>query len=163
MDLNNKNNGFDIPEDYFDVFEERLLQKLEKHKLPKSTGFILPKNYLENVESNIESKLKSTYKKTNIIPLFTKKTLYYALAIASCAILIITLTTKNTSIEDLNNIPISSLESYLEEEQIGITTYDIASLLNTEEIVLEENILIENEEIENYLLENLDNTLLILE
>ncbi len=163
MDNQEQKHGHNIPPKYFDEFEDRLFTKLSEEKLPKNTGFKVPEGYFNDLENTILTRANKQKETNKVIPLFTKKTWYYALAIASCAILVLTLSTDKKTNIDINTISIETIASYIEEEEIHIDSYDIASYLTTDDLSTEVSLPIENEEIENYLIDNLGNTLLILE
>lgn len=157
--------GFNIPKDYFEDFEDRLFSKLSEDKLPKETGFNVPDGYFEQLEERLESKINESEKKTKIIPLFTKRTLYYAAAIAACAVLVFSLVNNTISINNLETIEISSIESYIDEGYLGIDSYDLSSLLMEDDLltITPESNLFSEETLEEYLLENIDDSSILIE
>ena len=65
----------------------------------------------------------------------------------------------------MKNLPFSSIDSYINEGNLGFDSYDVIALLNDEDVSnlnFETNIFSE-ENLENYLLENIDNTQLLIE
>ncbi len=159
------NNGFNTPKDYFEDFEERLFSKLNEENLPKEAGFTTPKGYFEQLDSTILKNVNSTIKQTKVISIFSKRTLAYAAAIAACAVLIFSLVNSNNSLNNIDNIEISSIESYIEEGNLTIDSYDIASFLQDEDLnsITSESDFISEEILEDYLLENIDDSSILIE
>ncbi|THD67446.1 hypothetical protein E7Z59_07230 [Robertkochia marina] len=60
MDLNkeHKEDGFRIPENYFEGLEEKLRDRaaLQDH-IPKQEGFLIPEGYFENFEAELRNKI----------------------------------------------------------------------------------------------------------
>ena len=156
------NHGFKAPEDYFQDFEERLFSKLKEAELPKDHGFDVPDGYFENLEERIQQNV--TQEKTvKVIPLLKRKTFIYAVSVAACAALVFSIYTKNTSEEIL--LQIADIEAYIEGDAIDLDSYDIAQLLSEDELdnLGLENEIFSQENLEDYLIENLDDTYLIIE
>jgi len=165
MKKNKHSNGFKSPEDYFENFEDRLFSKLSEDKLPKESGFKVPEGYFDQLEETIVSKAIDSEKKTKVIPLISRKTLYYATAIAACAIIVFSVITNNDVIQNIDTINISSIENYIEEGNLNIDYTDLASLLEEEDFTsnTSESNLFSEESIEEYLLENIDDSSILIE
>jgi len=158
--------GFKTPEDYFESFEERLFNKLSEGKLPEKSGFIAPEGYLDSFEDRLLKRIEDEKSVTKVRPLFGKRTLMYAAAIAACAVLVFSVfnlqQTKSIQIQDLQ---LSSIENYIDEGNLELETYEVLALFEDEEVTnlaLENNFFSE-ENLEEYLLENLDDTTLLIE
>jgi hypothetical protein len=158
--------GFKAPEGYFENFEEQLFLKIEEDAFPKETGFSVPEGYFENLEETVLQNIIASEKQKDVIPLFQNRTLIYITAIAACvAIIFSVINTKETIPNQMKNLPFSSIDSYINEGNLGFDSYDVIALLNDEDVSnlnFETNIFSE-ENLENYLLENIDNTQLLIE
>ena len=158
-------NGFNTPKDYFEDFENRLFSKISEDIIPKESGFKTPEGYFKQLDSVILESLEASRKQVKVVPLFTIKTIAYAAAIAACAILVFSLTNTTNTIDSINTLEISNIESYIEEGNLNVDLYDIASLLKDVDL---NNISLENEFIsedilEEYLLENIDDSSILIE
>ncbi len=69
----NKKNPFTTPENYFDNFQDRLMDKLskEEHIIPSNSGFKTPDTYFESFQERLNSKLKK--EEVKVISLFPYK------------------------------------------------------------------------------------------
>ncbi len=77
-----KKSGFSIPEDYFENVESSILLQIKKSELA-SNPFNTPQNYFENVDSRILAQIKDT--KSNTI--FTLNRFWIPISIAAMLIL----------------------------------------------------------------------------
>jgi len=157
--------GHSIPKDYFKNFDDRLFSKINKDSLPKESGFKIPEGYIDQLDSVILKSVKSSLKQPKVITLFSKRTLIYAASIAACVILIFSLTNTNNNAINVSSLDISSIESYIEEGNLNIDSYDITSILKDEDIITitSESDFISEDLIENYLLENIDDSSILIE
>ncbi|MFT7071757.1 MAG: hypothetical protein ACJAX3_000731 [Patiriisocius sp.] len=139
------NHGFKIPEGYLENFEARLKQKMEN----ETTVSLLKKFPSETVKS------------TRILTL--PKVLIASFSIAACIAIIITITTPQTN-EGFDTIALSTIEDYLDSDNVDVSLDLISSEFSTEELddLITEGSF-EDETLENYLLENFENNELILE
>lgn len=157
--------GFNLPNDYFEEFENRLFNKINSDILPKDTGFKVPEGYFKKLDNKITTKVANANNHPKVISIVSRKTLLYAVSIAACAILIFSLINLNNEELTMNDLDFSSIETYIEEGNIEITNNDLVSLLTEEDlnnIIIEEN-LIPEELIEEYLLDNIDDTSILIE
>lgn len=159
-----KSTGFEVPKDYFDAFDEKLLNKIAKEESItkiKSTGFKTPEGYFDNLEERIIQNV-SEEKETKVISLINKKTIVYISSIAAAILLLFNLSIfkKNIVVDDIET---ETVVNYIIDEDIS--SYEIAALL-TEEELSEDNIVDHNfneENIEEYLLNNADIEELLIE
>lgn len=159
------NSGLNVPKNYFEDFEDRLISKLSEDVLPKESGFKTPKGYFDQLDSSILKSVDALVSSSKVIPLFSIRTIAYALAIAACTILIFSIRNANQTLTTIETIDISSIKTYIEEGNIEITNYDLISLLTKEDLnalLVDEN-LISEETIEEYLIENINDTSIIIE
>ncbi len=157
--------GFDIPNDYFEEFENRLFNKINIELLPKGSGFKVPEGYFNEVDERIIHQVKKPINKIKVISIVSRKTILYAATIAAVAVLIFSIVNNKNEVLTLDEIDFSSIKTYIEEGNIEIDNSDL-SLLFTEEdlsaIALEENYI--SEEILNeYLLENINDSSILIE
>lgn len=150
--------GFKAPDNYFDSVEEGVFARLKSDNLKsmvEQTGFKIPDGYFDGLEERVEDKLKGDEPK--VIPLFSRKKLYYISGIAA-AIVILLAVFLNRSSEEFQDLDYQMVETYIINQDIS--TYEIASLLTEEEIEqVDLNILDEklnDESLEDYLLENIN-------
>lgn len=155
--------GFKTPEGYFDQFEDRLFDQLELNELPKNTGFIVPDAYFEEFETSLDQRIAAE-KNIKVLPLYKRKSFWYAASVAACLALIVTFYPANPTIGS-QDLQLSEIENYIESDGLDLNTYEIASLLNEEEIeeLSSESEYFSEENLENYLLENLEDTSLLIE
>jgi hypothetical protein len=156
--------GLHLPEGYFNNFEDRMLLKVMEDSLPKSNGFKTPDGYFRQVEDRIVS-LVSENEKPKIIPLYRNKTLLYVSGIAASLLVIISLVNGLQSDPAFEDLSATAIEEYIDEGVMDIDSYDVMALLEEEEIddITIPSEVISEESIENYLIENIDETSLLIE
>lgn len=156
---------FEAPQGYFEEFEDRLMLRLMEENLPASPGFGIPEGYLDNLDDSLLQ--KATASDRGIISLFSNRRLHYAVAAAACLVLAFTLfrTVSSTPDITLADVPVNSVESFITEGESGIDTYDVLALMNEEEIdaLTLGSELISEESLEDYIIENLNETSLLIE
>lgn len=155
----NKNNPFKTPEDYFEGFDDRLMERLseESSSIPKKDGFEVPDNYFETFHESIVKKIAS--EETKVISLKPYRKFYYAAAsIAAIMLVIVGLqwnVTPEPTFEDLVN---SDIDTYFENNEFGLSMYEIGEVIPVHE--LEINDILENrfeeEQMLDYLNENIE-------
>lgn len=149
---NIKKNGFTVPEGYFDSLEDNIIDELKVKESVTNTGFKVPDNYFENLEDSVLSKVSNLEKDTKVIKLFSRKTILFASSIAAAILLLFNL---SIFTEKATEPDFETVENYILNEDIS--TYEIASLLEEEELT-EENFIefsIEEDTVEDYILDNL--------
>ena len=156
----NHDTNFKTPEGYFDQFNERLFARMQADEgepntdfLPKTDGFGIPEGYFESVHPNIAKRLK---KNTKVIPLFGQKRMLYAAAAAIAVLCVLGLTWRLNQKEviDFEDLASMDIETYLNENELGLSTYEIAEVMDMDEITLDD--FTENTIEEETLLEYLD-------
>lgn len=159
-----KSSGFKVPNNYFETFDDTLLQNLDKEAsflTAKTAGFQIPKDYFNTVDTKV-IKAISKEKKPKVITLSNVKTLVYAASIAAAILLFFNIYIFNTNVS-IEDIELAAVESFIIEDDIS--SYEIASLL-TEHELNANNIVeysLQDEHIEEYLLNNADVEALIIE
>ena len=158
MENEKRNKGFNLPEDYFENFEDRLELRIMEDALPDSNGFVVPEGYFNSLEDMLVVKVAAS--EPVIKPLFPKRSFYYVAGIAASLLLIISISGIFDNDTSLDEIPLSTIESYMEESAFEYDSYDVMALMDEQEIedlILDENIISE-ESLEDYLLDNLEDT-----
>jgi len=157
--------GSNIPKDYFEEFEERLFSKLSEDIIPKETGFSVPKEYFNTLEGKIAVAVKNVDDDKKVISIFSRKTLLYAASIAAIAILVFSLINSNDSTITINEIDISSIESYIEDDSLDYNSQDLTALLTVEDLseLSAENEFISDNNITDYLIENIEDPSILIE
>ena len=136
MNSNNKHikTGFKTPDNYFDSFEEKLLNKLSIETevlIDNKTGYKIPKDYFDAFEKELLSKVEKPEPK--VIPLFNTRKLYYVASVA--AILIFSLFIINPTYSDpitFDDLEYASIEEYINTENIDISAVELADLYGVE-------------------------------
>lgn len=152
---NIKNTGFKTPDDYFNSFEDKLMQQLrasEGLEDVNTPGFTVPKTYFDTVENDILNKLNN--KSTPVIQLTSRRPLYYIAGIAASLLLLLAIFINKTNEE----VTTEMVESYFENSDLD--SYELAELL-VETNILEDDFTITESQyneafLETYLLDNAD-------
>lgn len=84
-----KESGFNIPSNYFDDIETRFSTKLVENALPKKEHFSVPDNYFNTLEDTILAKVSSTKKEIKVISLRSRIVSFAPLAAAAAILLFI--------------------------------------------------------------------------
>ncbi len=156
--------NFKTPEGYFDSFHDRLIQKMnqdgEKEELsflPKSDGFVTPKNYFETLEPQIL--LKVGKKETKVITLKSYRRYFYgAAAIAAVFLVFFGLNLRSDDSVAFEDLASTEIDAYLEYNEIDLSSYELAELVSIEESELTDVVEtpLESENILEYLDENIE-------
>ncbi|MDC6467884.1 hypothetical protein OAW63_02720 [Flavobacteriaceae bacterium] len=149
---------FKVPTNYFDEFENHLLNKINEEVLPKNIGFKTPPGYFNKLDAKIKRKNNSKSKEGKLIPVVSKKKFIYAASLAAIVILVFSVIKDSTRFYTLEEIEISNIENFINEGNIQLKQHEI-SILFTDEIL---NNMTSNQsrlsgnQLENYLLENIN-------
>jgi len=155
-----KNNPFMTPEGYFEEFDRKLLNKLSQGKpaIPESDGFRIPQGYLDNLNQNIRQKFDASEVKA--IPITSYKKYYYAAAsIAAIALVVLGLNWNSSEDIDFEDLAHTEIETYFEDNELGLSTYEIAEMLPVDELEISDilSTQLNEENMLDYLNDNLDN------
>lgn len=159
--------GFSTPKGYFKNFDEQLFQKIEEESLPKETGFSVPEGYMNSFEERLFNRFYGSSKtSTKVIPLYTSKKFLFAASIAASLVMLFSVINFDKDLPNaFNELSVSTIEQYIDEGKLELDSYDIISLLSDEEmsnLSLESELYLE-ETLQEYLMENLDDTNLLIE
>jgi len=151
---NIKSTGFKIPDNYLEGIEDTVLSQI-KLKSIEGSGFKVPNGYFDSLEDTVINKI-SKNEKTKVINLFTRQNLLYVSSIAATLLLLFNLTLFNKKSISFEALETASVESYIMNEFIN--SYDMASLLSDEDIVVENFIEynFSEENMEDYILNHVD-------
>lgn len=152
MKKNTNKNPFKTPKDYFDSFEENLMDKLHNKEsiIPKSDGFSVPDNYFNTLQDKLKDESK-------VIPLRSYKR-YYVAAVAALFIFVIGQQFNNTEEVSFMDLANSEIEAYFDSNDLDMSTYELVEVLPV--VQLEINDILDNhmnnDNIEDYLQENIE-------
>ena len=151
---NIKQSGFKVPKNYFESFDDLLLNELKLKEACKNHGFKVPNNYFNSVENNILNTIKET-ENPKVIKLITWQKLSYIAAVAASLIIMFNVIVDKGTF-DINNIETASIENYILNEELD--TNDMATLFNEVDISAMSltNNNISSETLETYVLDNLE-------
>jgi len=151
---NIKQSGFKVPKNYFESFDDLLLNELKLKEACKNHGFKVPNNYFNSVENNILNTIKET-ENPKVIKLITWQKLSYISAVAASLIIMFNVIVDKGTF-DMNKIETASIENYILNEELD--TNDMATLFNEVDISAMSltNNNISSETLETYVLDNLE-------
>ncbi|MDR9456091.1 MAG: hypothetical protein RI572_01665 [Salegentibacter sp.] len=161
--------GFSVPSNYFEELERDLLDMVQHSESEKvlnnieGSGFKVPESYFESFEVKLPG---NASREPKIIPLFKKEYMLYA---ASIAAIIIALTgslyINPAPVDTWENIELSVLENYIDDNNIDLTTTEISGFLFNDGIVVDDSNFneVNSEAMLDYLEENVEDPTFILE
>ncbi|TNJ45234.1 hypothetical protein KFZ70_07050 [Tamlana fucoidanivorans] len=156
-----KSTGFKIPEDYFESLESKVFSKTGQPSI--LSGHDSGFTVPKQYFETIEQAVISRIEDkpaTKVRSLFTKKAVFYASSIAATIILLL-----NLSIFDktptFDTLTTETVEDYLIDE--NVSSYEIASLLLEEELETGMTLNVDDDALEAYLLEHADIETLMIE
>lgn len=165
MKEENKNRGMNTPEGYFDNFEDRMLIRVMEEDFPDKAGFAVPDTYFTEAEDRILAATSNT-ENTGVVSIFRKRTLLYAASIAACAVLVVTIFSKSSANEiSADDLSVEAVEAYINNSGAAIDAYDVMAMLDEEtlEAITIPSEILSEENLEDYIIENIDETSLLIE
>ncbi len=157
----NHKNKFKTPEGYFDNFNERLIDKIIKEDslIPKEDGFAVPKDYFESFNTKISNKVNQ--KQPRVIHLKPYKKYYYAAAsIAAILLFSFWFSQHNQTQLGFDDLASAELDAYFEKTDLDFSSYELAEVINLDEIsildITETDNIQESKMILEYLDDNID-------
>jgi hypothetical protein len=148
--------AFKVPEDYFESFDQRVLDRINDSSLSKvvKPGFVVPEGYFNSVEDDILKTINSS-EGESLIRLKPNSSWYYLAGIAASLILAAALFF-NPSKE--SSLTVEMVESYFANS--GLNSYELAELLSQAELLEDDFNAIEpqyeEDNLELYLLDHVD-------
>lgn len=163
----NPKSGFKTPPEYFEGFEQELLEKMELSETleeNKSTGFKAPEGYFDGLEDELLEKVTKTEPKVR--KLVTKEVFLYAASIAAMVIAFASTFYINPENQtSWENVELSVMESYIDNNNIDLSTGEISNYIFQQGYIVDDTDLdkVDSEAMMNYLDENLEEPLYILD
>lgn len=159
MDRNNENNSFKVPKGYFDSLTDQIMGKvaMEAPIESKNEGFTVPEGYFDSLEDKIYQKLNEG--DTQVISLNPYKKYYYiAASIAAVILVYLGLQWNLEGTPAYSDLANTDIENYLEFDDLGISSYELAEMLPIEEMDINDMLehRIEDENIIDYINSNID-------
>ena len=160
--------GFKTPPNYFENLEQEVCNTLsltETLEGQKTAGFITPKSYFEDLEHELlEDVVK--HEKPKVRVLFNKEVLLYAASIAAIVLALAStfyLNPKTTTSWD--NVQLSVMEDYINDNNIDFSTSEISNYLFSEGYIVDDSDLndLNTNAMVDYLDENMEDPIYILE
>ena len=151
-----KKDGFRTPDGYFEGLARNIMDRMEEQdpKLPKTEGFKVPDGYFDKVGE----KILSQKKETKVVRLYPyRKWFYTAASIAAVILIVIGLQWQGDQNLSFNDIANMELEAYFDDHATGISSYELAEVLELEE--LEVSDILEEDWSEENIVDYLDDTI----
>lgn len=157
--MKKKLNGFKTPEDYFDSFTDNLMTKLSEELTieKKVDGFTIPDTYFDSLYQNIQNKIHTPESK--VIKLNALKKYYYVAAVAAVVLIFIGISLTNKTEITFDDIAISDIENYFDDNELDMSTYELAQMLPIDELEIKDIIdtQLNDENIIDYIDNSIDN------
>jgi len=157
--MKKKLNGFKTPEDYFNSFTDNLMIKLSEELTieKKVDGFTIPKAYFDSLYQNIHNKIHTPESK--VIKLNALKKYYYVAAVAAVVLIFIGISLTNKTEITFDDIAISDIENYFDDNELDMSTYELAQMLPIDELEIKDIIdtQLNDENIIDYIDNSIDN------
>lgn len=157
--MKKKLNGFKTPEDYFDSFTDNLMTKLSEELTieKKVDGFTIPDAYFDSLYQNIQNKTHTPESK--VIKLNALKKYYYVAAVAAVVLIFIGISLTNKTEITFDDIAISDIENYFDDNELDMSTYELAQMLPIDELEIKDIIdtQLNDENIIDYIDNSIDN------
>lgn len=156
MDKKYKKEGFRVPDGYFEGLNKRLMDRIDEDvvDLPKDDGFAVPENYFDSLQDKLNSRIEAD-EEPRVIQLKPWKKFYFvAASVAAIAIIVIGLRLGSADEFTFSDLANTELESYFYDNDVELTSYEMAEVLPVEEI--EVNDILDNELNEENIIDYLD-------
>ena len=154
----NKNNPFKTPEEYFENLTDKVMGSMgsESSKLPVEDGFVAPEGYFDELNDKINQRLEN---ETKVVQLPSYRKFYWAAAsIAAIFILIFGINWSTNNESNWDDLAMADIEAYLEEDELPLSSYEVAEILTLDEIEINDILdkQFEDDKLLEYLNENID-------
>lgn len=159
-----KSPGFKTPDNYFDSLKEQVMLKMAlEERVSKNNPFQVPAGYFDGITEAVISQTSEKKPITKVIPLYNKKIIKYAAAVAALVLVAVT-------VFEFKNPVLSTSESFftsstlIESDYLDMSLIDIEYLV-TDDMLDEQQFLsaINQQELEDYLLYELEDNDLLYE
>jgi len=154
----NKNNPFKTPEDYFDNLTDKVMDSInsESSKLPSTDGFSTPEGYFTALSDQLNERLKNEPK---VFQLSSYRKFYWAAAsIAAMLLVFFGINLSTTEKSNWNDLATADIEAYIENDELNLSSFELAELLPIDEIEINDILTnqFEEENLLEYLNENIE-------
>ncbi|WP_372919741.1 hypothetical protein [Salegentibacter sp.] len=169
----NNDPGFTVPSNYFEELEKdifNMVKNADAHNESDKTlekvqgsGFKTPDGYFESFEVKFPAENSQQPK---VIPLFKKEYMLYAASIAAIIIALAgSLYINPAPVDTWENIELSVLENYIDDNNIDLSTTEISGFLFNDGILVEDSDFkeVNSEAMLDYLDENVEDPAFIIE
>jgi hypothetical protein len=153
--------GYKIPASYFSQLEEKIINRSKDIYPSKSTGFKIPKNYLNEFDNIFyKRKLRKTSKIFDIASYKNIKVVSFSVAASLLLFFGLNNFVFDKNEYDIETIEVAQIENWLDEDLISFNSYDIAETFSDVELVIENDYsdeildLLDYTDIENIIIEN---------
>ena len=126
----------DVPESYFEEFQERLKTQIELEELlgdDQTSGYIVPEGYFDTLSQKLTTIPSNQKPTTKIVSLNNKIWFWPSIGIAASVLFFLVIFTGNGATEE-SSLDIEDIALYLEVESSNLDTGEITALLTDEEI-----------------------------
>jgi hypothetical protein len=167
-----QNAGFKVPENYFQDFEAQMMRKVTAgdsldNSYKGQPGFGVPQDYFKELEKNLVDKLELSSSPVKVVPLWRKKKLYYATAVAAVFLAIISTVLFNPVLPEysIETVELSALEEYIDRGYIDLNFNEISAYLSEEGYAADNfnTSGLTDEEMLDYLTENVEDPEMLFE
>jgi len=143
-----KQNGFSSPKDYLDEVEMDLVKILKKDNY-RETGFDIPNNFFEEIEDKVIRKLSDEKKIIKVVPFKSFILNRITPILAAASILLVLYLTFNNNSSNFDSIAATDIEKWINEDLITFDINEIAEVYNDTEIDAQD--IFAEDDLENYL------------
>ena len=167
--LKNKNTGFIAPENYLSEFENNFQENTSK----LDSGFTSPKDYFKTIDdqiianaknsgfqtpdhyfNDVDNEILNEDKDSGVIRLFKPtyfKVIGYSIAASILLFIGFNNFKTNTNLVNLETVEVTEIESWIDEDLISFSSFDIAEIFDENDINFSNEYSYSDEEIINYL------------
>ncbi len=132
--------------------------KEEKLDLPEEDGFVVPEGYFDSLPKRTKHKLDADENKVVHLNPY-RKYYYAVASMAAIVLIFLGLNWNNSKEVTFDDLANADFEAYFEANELGLSTYEIAEVLPVDELeindILENQL--DEENVIDYLNENIDN------
>lgn len=155
MKQRSKQHPFSTPEGYFENFGERLQERMSQPEgvIPKNNGFTVPQGYFEELPKQLEERRGPRAKVVQLHPY--KKYVWVAASVAALVLLAVGLVGEREEKVTFSDLAHKDIEAYLEENDLGLSTYEIAEFLPIQDVPA--HLGLSEDEMLHYLTDHIEN------
>ncbi|RRQ48198.1 hypothetical protein DZC72_10765 [Maribacter algicola] len=111
-----------------DKLKDRIFK--EDSGIPKNDGFSVPESYFEQLQAQLTAIIEQEKSSPKVIPLYSyKKFLAIAAAIAALLVLAVGINWNNDDTLSFTDLANSEIEAYFEDTELGLSSDEIAEVL----------------------------------